>query len=200
MAFVPVPKGALVTVVYTLHGEQVTSNIWYAGTNDWAEGDLLDLAEAVWGMFELYFPEETTSQAAVIRVEARAMHTQFGPNVLWEPAVPIVGTDGSAAMPNQVCVVTTFITGLVGRSYRGRVYNPGLTEGGVSGNQVVQVYRTARDVQWTALVNLISVNVEYMAVCSRIEGGVPRAAGILTRINNVNTNMRVDTQRRRLPA
>ncbi len=199
MSFIPVPYGALVTIVYELANKFVTNNIWYKGSVDWTSGDLEALAENVWDELATTFPDENSDVCFVNRVEARAMHTQFGPNVLWEPSTPLEGLVVSAPMPNQVCVVTTLITGLVGRSYRGRVYNPGITEADVTANTVSTDYRTARDVQWTALRGVSSPNDAELSVCSRYQGGEPREYGILTAVNNVNTNSRVDTQRRRLP-
>jgi hypothetical protein len=188
------------TILFEVPNKFVTNNIWFKGTSDWDAASLLELAEAVWDSLAITFPATTHVQAIMRKIEARAMHTQFGANVAHEPATSIPGAvTTSTILPNQVAVVTTFLTGFVGRSFRGRAYNVGLGEANITNNTVVGTFRTSRNTQWTALIDITGSNSPVFSVCSRFQGGLPREAGILTPIIGVVTNDRVDTQRRRLP-
>lgn len=118
----------------------------------------------------------------------------------WTTGLPIAGTNGTASMPNNVALALAFKTALRGRSFRGRIFLPGLTEGNVVDNTVQPAFITAWYTFFGILASTLIDLIAWQVVVSRVEGGDPRPAGVVTQVNNwIVTNTVVDSMRRRLP-
>jgi hypothetical protein len=102
------------------------------------------------------------------------------------------GSNTSAdPLPAGVAMVTTFYTAKRGRSYRGRVYTPGWTEG--SNNSVGQIpaaSATGWNTQWTAQQTALSSSGVTHVVASYLHSTAENVV-------SYNTNTIWDSQRRR---
>jgi len=137
---------------------------------------------------------------ALINVKLTDMTINIGPVVNYATGLPIAGTGGSASLPNNCALVLTKRTLLRGRSYRGRVYAPGLVESIVTGNTVNSVTVTSILSNWSILISFTTTGGDWdMVVMSRISEGVERLEAEVNNVVSLDSDGIVDSQRRRLP-
>jgi len=112
------------------------------------------------------------------------------------------GTEGtltSPSVPGNVTWCVKFLTGLTGRSYRGRNYIMGMTEDATVGNQMDAGRAAAFVANYEALLDLVDATDFTWVVLSRVQNNVPLANAIGAPIINVGyTDLNLDSQRRRL--
>lgn len=128
-------------------------------------------------------------------------------------AIAVVGRVGVQAtdpLPRQVALVTTFRTALIGRRYRGRVYNLGNVEGQSDANgEPIAGLAAAYDTIYTNLQAAMSAAVTgpwILSVASRGATAADVAAGRapaafapgLHPVTQIQSHQRWNTQRRRL--
>lgn len=199
MAFIPLPDGIRISFNFLLGGVPVSINITVLAPGA-VDQQAVDNAAAI-GKFwwdnngYLIFSQDlgitevvatdVSQQPAVQGRETTFTH-QFGSQAV-------------AAVANNVALVVSLRTGFIGRSYRGRIYLPGLAKDAVVGSLLTPQAQADITTHIGALATqLTNANFTWV-VASYQFNGVPRlvAAGtpILTRI----VSNRVDTQRRRLP-
>lgn len=169
-------------------------------SGDWDVPRLSALNLALIGWHASHWRTAQSNEVALRTVTSRDLSVVDS----WVVATPVVpqvpGTVVSPAMPSQVTFVVKFTTGLAGRSNRGRSYWVGLPESNVTGDYVSSAIANVIVAAWTQLrtVVLPALNAE-LVVISRQTGGAPRTTGVANAVTNVlYTDLRVDTQRRRL--
>lgn len=200
MPFIPVPNTAQLELVYLWQGQRCQNVLHYVKASPWDITQLTELCEAAvveWGAGLDIWASETLS---LIEVVATDLSSQTGPVVNYAEGLPIPGSVESESLPNNCSMVITKRTQKRGRSYRGRIYVCGLTEGAVNGNQVNQANVTGLLAGWTAMLSLAITDDEAnMCVVSRYQEGQPLSQGIATLVTNLTTDGVIDSQRRRLP-
>jgi hypothetical protein len=135
-----------------------------------------------------------------INVKMTDLTVAFGPVVDYATSLPMVGTNASPSMPNNCALVITKRTALRGRSYRGRIYHVGLTEGNTVANQYNSGSVAALVTAYNLLRNVtLASATAFEVVVSRIQAGVPLAAGVSTTVTTHTCDGILDSQRRRLP-
>lgn len=113
--------------------------------------------------------------------------------------LPITGTDIDEEVPASVAIVASHRTAKTGRSFRGRSYMAGLTEGHVGGNNVDGALQTAVGDYFDAIaLDLDALGAE-LVVYSLYAEGEKRITPEATPVTSQIVNSRVDTQRKRLP-
>lgn len=118
---------------------------------------------------------------------------------VFDQPLAITGAITTTCVPSQVAMTVTFLTGVAGRSYRGRNYIPALPVVELNNAQtwgptivgLMQGYYETFDVA------LAAVDAEHV-VLSRFNGGAPRVSGVATPVIGYRANVPVFTQRRRL--
>lgn len=74
-----------------------------------------------------------SSSYALASMYLRALDTQASPSLVTNTSLPIAGTDSTGViLPEGLTFALTLRSGLAGRSQRGRVFVPGLTDGSMS--------------------------------------------------------------------
>jgi hypothetical protein len=102
-------------------------------------------------------------------------------------------------LPGNIAFCVSFRTAFRGRSFRGRTYLCGLTESRVTENLVPLSWANAVIEDFDNLSAAMTTEGWTLSVVSRFTGGAPRVEGIHTPVSNILfTDLRVDTQRRRL--
>jgi len=150
--------------------------------------------------FDTTAKESVSNTASLVLVKATIMETETSPGVEVSTGLPIVGTRAANPLPNNVTLAVKWTTGLRGRSYRGRTYIIGLTEGDVDGNTVPAASITAYMAIYGELLALdTDVGPGVMGIASRVSNGTPRTVGVITPVTDLEINPVVDSQRRRLP-
>jgi hypothetical protein len=115
-------------------------------------------------------------------------------------SLPIAGGNASPALPNNTALVITKRTLQRGRSFRGRIFHPGLTENQVTANQVAGATVSALVAAYENFKGFTLTDGEaVLCVLSRYSGGNARVTGLMTPVENFTSDGFIDSQRRRLP-
>jgi hypothetical protein len=103
-------------------------------------------------------------------------------------------------LPSNVTLAISFRTGFRGRSFRGRAYAVGLTEGQVTGDSVSDAVATAYREHWEAFI--ASVQTDFpgasLAIVSRCQDGAWLTTATVTPVETVLVDPTVDSMRKRL--
>lgn len=164
--------------------------------------DLLDLGAGIASWFDVTMQPLMTAGFTLNRVKLRDMSSENSFVTDWVGILPLTGTLAGNSMPSSVAWCLKKQTGLAGRSFRGRIYHMGMGEAEVSGNFVDGTYAANVEDAWNTLLTDMQEtgNGFDMVVVSYRTNGAPRTAGLATDVTSiVSVDLRVDTQRRRLP-
>lgn len=202
MTFVPVPQVAQVEVVFN-YANQITENVYHVlGTLAFDASDLAALA----GEFETWWKASLrtkhTPNCTLVNIKARAMDDPTSPAIEHGVTVDNAGTRGGTALPNNVAIAVKWITGLSGRSFRGRTYHQGLSSSDIlsgSSNVMDPTALGALQVGYQALISVAFTNGGQLVVVSKTHDKAPRATGVATPIIGCTIDSTLDSQRRRLP-
>ena len=204
MAFIPVENTAEVCMEYK-QDNQFICNVFHVlfGAPPTA-AQLTTLATDLVAWWNANVKAHVAANMQLWEIRAKDLTTASGVGIA-HPVFGTSGTSGSPAMPNNVTVAVKWLTGLSGRSYRGRSFITGLVEGSIVNNALEAAALTAFQNAFVALRTAINVAGRQMVVASKYSGvtaagaPIPRAAGITTVITGSNIEGTVDSQRRRLP-
>ena len=201
MGFVPVPNVVQTNVRYTYFGEQCENTLyWETGTATTPAivGGIAAVLLNQWGTVVM----PLLSQDLTLReVYAFGLDSASAPSATATPGGgPIAGGVANPGLPGNVALCVSFRTALRGRSFRGRIYLPGITEGMVVGNLIAEATAT----RIVNAVNTVALEVEDSwaphCVVSRYENNAPRTTGISTLVTSYGvSDLSVDSMRRRLP-
>jgi hypothetical protein len=115
---------------------------------------------------------------------------------------PVTGTLAGASLPNSVTIAMSLRTAFAGRSFRGRIYHPGMPSSQVTGNNVNAATLTSLLVAYRELINPSGgfwTNAKQLGVLSYYSGGAVRETPVFTPVTEVLSDGIIDNQRRRLP-
>lgn len=199
MAYIRLPYGVKIAVEYTWNGELVL-NIYHVAFP--APVTLVNLNAAVlavegWVTDNL-MPNLSVTCAAT-GVTATNLDVENGEQVYLPITPPEDGAVLGESMPNNIAQVCSFYTAKTGRSYRGRAYVPGMAELYVDNNYVNAGVAAEIALTYSELQDILFLIGCELVVASFEHDSAPRAEGIATRVESFACNLRVDTQRRRLP-
>lgn len=199
MAFQPAPNIAQCELRGTMFGQNIENTLYFKNPdgvdattlaelatiiNAWMTPDYLAFMPSSFTFRELYLKDLTTESGE----ELTDVTHQSEPGLL------------GLASPGNVSFVVKFLTGLTGRSFRGRNYLP-VPSNVTAGNQVsaftagnyVQVY-----LNLLAAVGAATGNWQWV-ILSRIADGVLRPTAIGTPVTSASySDLDLDSQRRRL--
>jgi len=207
MPFVPVANTALVEIRMTADLQEVENTLYFEKATALTEGDLNDLGDAIITWWGDNIAPLVWAGVTVREVVCTDLSSASSLQVSRVPAAPLIGGLSVPALPTSVSLTISFRTALRGRSFRGRNYIVGLTEGQTTGTNTVD--SSLSDSFVTAYEQLLTLAGDLglqWVVVSRFSGvdadekPIPRAAGVTTPITTVLVvDNIVDSQRRRLP-
>lgn len=103
------------------------------------------------------------------------------------------------ALPNNCALRLELRTGVPGRAYRGCKYIGGVPDNVITGNRFDPGWIIFIEVAWSSLIPIATGNGWTWVLLSKIEGGIPRAEGLVTPITEVFAqNNVVDSMKRRV--
>jgi len=200
MEYIPVPNTAQLEFVFNWGGQVCQNVLHYVKASPWTITNLEELCGAAIGEYVSQFNINNPTNMSLTMVRATDLSSQNGPVYESSDTLPATGSNGSPSLPNNCAVVVTKRTALRGRSYRGRIYHMGLTEGSVTENQVLAASMTGILSRWTTLLALpLTADEALMCVVSRYNNNAPRTTGVATLVTNLTSDGFIDSQRRRLP-
>jgi len=200
MLFVPVANSAEHHLMFHYHGE-VCQNVFHTHKGDPYETvDLIAAATVFKDWWLEWMQARLPTQLTFDRIESFSLEAFNAPSSTVIEDLPAAGTNSSAIpLPNNVTFAVKWITGLRGRSYRGRTFSLGVTEDQRSGNSLQPTALTGYLIAYGALITALDVAGHPLAVVSKVTLGSPRVAGIATEIIGLSIDDTLDSQRRRLP-
>lgn len=200
MPFVPVPGVIQLEAVYNQAGQITENTFYYQAPGTPTVTDLEELC-AAWlvewdASLQSYIPNETS----LINIKATDLLTNISPVVNWATGLPLAGIRGANILPHNVTLVFTRRTQFRGRSWRGRIYWPGLVESDVTQSQVQGPFVSA------AIGALMTTNAVTTTLgvwegvhVSRRQEGQWLTTGEFSPITTWTSDGTVDSMRRRLP-
>lgn len=119
-----------------------------------------------------------------------------------QSAAAVAGNDAGQALPPQNAVVITLYTAVKGRSYRGRIYLPGVSENAWDGSAMVGAILTnylTIPTQLLAVFGPSGSNANWqLVVVSRYLNKIKRATPVGTAVTSAVVDPIIHTQRRRV--
>jgi hypothetical protein len=199
MPFVPVPNTCSVEMIYESMGQKC-ENVFHASKiNTFSASDLADICVIFADWFIAHGKALCNTGVALSKIVAKDISSQTGPAIEYTGSLPVYGVyTGTTVMPLNVTVAVSFGTNLRGRSYRGRIYQIGLTNLSCTDNQVSSSYRSDLITYYGDLVSAVSTGGFDLCVVSRFHNKAPRTTGVATPITSVSVDPNLDSQRRRL--
>ena len=200
--FIPVANVASVEMIYVISG-QIAENVFYVQKGSpYTLAQLQALRGTVDSWDSATWKALRTGGASLIRIRSRARDSSSAPAEDYFLPTARPGTrSGTILLPNNVTLAIKLVTGLAGRSFRGRLYFIGMNDTCLSGNSNVADTTWANAV--VAALNTLQTNLasagHTLGVVSYRTGGVYRSNGLFTASTGwVLADYNLDSQRRRL--
>lgn len=203
MAFIPAENVASVFMEFTGPDDVIMGWTWnFRLKSGVLDGSYLgELGAVLVTWYDTSMKPLQTAGHSLQRIRLRDLTEENSYAVDYSTGLPETGTRAGNSMPSNTAWCLKLSTGFSGRSKRGRIYHFGFAEADVSGNFI--------DVNYAASVlsafrqiplDLAADDYFEWGVLSRQQDGAPLLSGIFYPIGSiVYTDLRVDTQRKRLP-
>jgi len=197
MPFIPTADCLKVTMKYVSDGDMIAENVFHVNTvipdspterdfianifKDWYDSEYKPLVTANWQLDQVITQDITIEEGTGSVLE-----------------VGIVGTNGGSASANNVSTTITWLTGLAGKSARGRSFLLPPPTSAVLERSITTGYQTSLQTAAGVLIASLATGANDMQVVSYVSGGVPRAAGRKLTVTSSVVHGRVTSQRGRL--
>lgn len=199
MPFVPFPLVAKAELIYRQDNQIIENVLHYRAIATFGIPSMELLADSLISQWNTSLKPLVHSSVQLVAVRITNLETEFSPVIEYVTGLPISGTLAGTQLPNNVTVVAKFVTLARGRSFRGRVYQVGLSTTAINANVLTTTYRASLKAAWQLMLDMGGEEGWRLVVASRISGGVPREEGVSTIVEDVSVNPTLDSQRRRLP-
>lgn len=200
MPFIPTPGGVKVVMRYSLAGQLMT-NIFHVRIEDPPAVPLFEDIAAVFKAAHSANLEAQMAETCILQaIEVVDISTEAGIGIEYTTDLPAPGTNDPVGLPNNVAVAVKLVSGLVGRSQRGRFYYGGVTNSNLDAqNSPSATLRIALNGFVTSLIENLNDLHATLVVLSLVSDGASRTEGQMTEIIGSSVNDTLDSQRRRLP-
>jgi len=198
--FIPAPNTASFEIICSIFGQRCENTFYLELGTPWTAADLFTAANALIAAWPAAVGAYMSNQTTLLLVKATALDDPTSPGV--EVTAPPNTTGGQlgTALPSSAAFTVRFLTGLRGRSFRGRVYHYGLTVGQVSANQLSSSAADNIADAWASMILATAslVGAQHVVVSDCFDN-TWRTVAVTTPVNAVGySDLLVDSQRRRL--
>lgn len=200
MSFIPAVNGAKSVIKCSLYGQDVINTLWTKFSTQPGDTELDNLNDGLdlWldGLFNL--SSNRFSAVSVTSTDQTVQNSNQRAKQLDQ-----VGTQSGAALPGNVALVITLLTGQIGRTKRGRFYTSGIAQDSSdsSDKDALSASNLTAYLAWFGGIFDILGDVTgspELVIASKVLNGVARATALLTTVQDVTANVFYDSQRRRL--
>lgn len=201
MAFQKVPETADVSVIHTCNGVTVQNSVAARKVGGYNTADLSSLANIVDQYYAANVLPYLSAALIYVKTEVRGLD-DINDQVVENVDGSGFGGIASNPLPNNVSYVIKRLSGLTGRSARGRLYIPGIPENArqTDENYITSAFNISMVGGWDSIRSAIGAVGWVPVIVSRYSEGVKRAEGVTFVWNATsNTDLRLDTRRGRLP-
>jgi hypothetical protein len=208
--FIPAPNTALIEMVYSW-GTQIVENTFHVqGSAPFTSSDLQALTQNVFDLWDSTGGSSWHNQRSTLcmlnQIKGRALDTASSPVYIYTLVAPRGGIIGpGTSLPGNVTFCVTLQTGLAGRSFRGRIYAPGISSAVLQSAPNYDLISAAQANAYVASINALIAQIPafnsawHLVVTSYYHAGAWRATAVNTRvINAAYADLALDSQRRRL--
>lgn len=201
MPFIPVADTIQAELIYSWDGQVVQNVLHYKANTGGTQTEQGELGLALVTWFDTVLQPLVVSTLTLNTVRMTDLSSEVAPGSEFAVGLPLSGTlAGGLSLPNNCAIVMSKRTAFRGRSFRGRIYHPGLAESQVTNNALVPATLTSLLTAYNDLVFLAGATYTYtMQVVSRYSLGEPRITGLATEVTSITSDGVIDSQRRRLP-
>lgn len=198
MAFIPAPNAIRICLQMEWTGQTVEICIGVLKNAAVVTADLTTVTTAM-EAWRIALHRDLTSQDLTYKQwYALSLTTSTSPSLITPITANITGNDTAGTVPNNVALVTTFQTDLRGRSYRGRTYMPGISRSNVSTpTEISAGYALQASTAYAGINAALPAGYTHV-VLSYQNNGVARTNAARTPVVAYRTEVRLDSQRRRL--
>jgi len=199
MAFQPVPETARFAIVHQSGvGDEVVNVLYFRRSGTWALPELEAAAQQLATVWTNDVMIHLSSETRLQRIQARGERVQDDVSFEFVLPSPVAGSRPGEAVPFQCAFCITHLTGLVGRSNRGRTYFGYIAEAD-NNNGLLSVARANGLRNGLASVRNIMANAGWThVVVSRVRNKVRLPVAVTVPVIGYKyTDLIIDTQRRR---
>jgi len=207
--FIPAPSVALVEMVYTYAGQIIENTFHVKRGTPWDSPALQYLTQTLFnnwdGVNPLRFSGQRAGGCILTQIKGRALDTPSSPVYIYTLPSARAGAFGGTNYPANVTFCFTAQTGLAGRSYRGRIYMPGMTGSMIGGAPGQNLALATWANPTVTVLNDLQTQIEahdatwHLVVTSYYNNLAWRTEAVSTRITNwAYADLAIDSQRRRL--
>lgn len=198
MAFIPLPLGVRVAMEFTKDGSAVVNVFHVTSTVPLLTANLTAIANVFGSWWIGNYAAESTNHLVLNQVVATDVSIVGGQQGIGVTGLPQAGLRATAAVPNNVAIVTSYRTPRVGRSFRGRSYWALLASTDVVDDVITLPQTATINADLLILAAALAAFPATLVVASYQIDGAPRVTAEATPVTTIITDQRVDTQRRRL--
>lgn len=203
MAFIPALDTAQVALHYLVDSQRCENIFYVQKDSTLVPADLDDIANAFGDWWTAHVAPLTPSNVSLQEIIVRDMTTETSPEIVFTTGLPFAGSSSAHSLPNNVTIAIKLNTGFGGRSFRGRSYIVGISQGDVAvdTNVITSGSAAARTTAWNELITLVNaISGMSLVVASFHSAGAPRSTAVLTPVTSMSfADLTLDSQRRRLP-
>lgn len=198
MVFVPIPNVSQHNVNMRWLGQEVQNTFHVQHESQPTQGMISAVNDVIISWWNTDLAPLISDEVSGVSVIGTDMTEQFGTQFTTPFPANSEGDVVVASLPSGTSLAISWRTGRSGRSYRGRTFHVGLTEGFVEGNEITTTHRDALYLAYTALLTDLATEGTPMVVASRFSNNAPRTTGIATVVTSLVIDTAIDSQRRRL--
>jgi len=199
MAFQPVPDTARFAVIHQSGvGDAVVNVLYFRRTGQWGLPELRTAAQTLATVWVNEIMTHLSNEVSLRRIQARGERVQDDVSFEYVLPSPAAGTRPGVAVPFQCAFCITHLTGLVGRSNRGRTFFGYIAEAD-NNNGLLAVGRADGLRNGLGEVRTVMANAGWIhVVVSRVRNKVRLPTAVTVDVIGYKyTDLIIDTQRRR---
>src|SRR5680860_412131 len=136
MPLSPVPNVVQAELVYTWDQQVVENVLHFEAAGALSIPNMQSLGTYLVNWYDLGLQGAHPTTIALTSLKLTDLTSDTAPALDYTTGLPLIGVNTSPSLPNNVAVVMSKRTIFRGRSYRGRIYHPGLAEDQVVANNV----------------------------------------------------------------
>lgn len=198
MAFIPAPNAIRICLQAVWEGQTVEICVGILKNTAVTLPDLATVTTDMeaWRVAEMV--PLTSVSVTFTQWYALSLTSATSPSLITPIVLDTAGTDFAVTVPNNSTLVTTFQTDLRGRSYRGRAYWYGIAAANLfNSTEADPSYAAALTAAFAAINSYLTSGFAHVVI-SYQNNNVVRTTAARTPVTGYRTEVRMDSQRRRL--
>jgi len=196
--FIPAENTVKVELVYQTPGGLAVNDIYFADDTSYNLEDIGVLAGEIKAWWATEVAGLVSSGVTLQKVRATDISEENGNFFEYTAGLPAAGTYPSSVLPGNVTGAIKFSTFRSGRSYRGRNFVVGLSEGAVTGDTILPDFTNGYKNAYDGLDDPAVISKGHQVVVSLCQNGVWLTNAVVTPVTSRSMDNTVDSQRRRL--